>query len=126
MPALGSGAASCTTAFFFTGATVSSVIRSEAAALSIRLLTCVGVKLSYQRKYPYNHVGRTLYQPPTPVASETQYFFVDVSTLSSQGTNYKLRASRVESFTLQTDKKFNFTASPSQPQLHSGTKWLLD
>lgn len=50
------------------------------------------------------------------VASETQYFFIDVSTLSSQGTNYQLRVSRVESFTLQTDKKFSFTASPSQPQ----------
>nr|XP_020441749.1 SID1 transmembrane family member 2 [Monopterus albus] len=73
----------------------------------------------YQRKYPYNHVGRTLCQPPTRVASETQYFFVDVSTLSSQGTNYKLRVSRVESFTLQTDKKFNFTASPSQPQVYT-------
>lgn len=56
---------------------------------------------SYQRKYPYNHLGRTLCQPPTRAASETQYFFVDVSTLSSQGTNYQLRVSRVESFTLQ-------------------------
>ncbi|MEQ2198533.1 hypothetical protein XENOCAPTIV_014226, partial [Xenoophorus captivus] len=56
---------------------------------------------SYQRKYPYKHVGRTLCQPPTRAASETQFFFVDVSTLSSQGTNYQLRVSRVESFTLQ-------------------------
>uniref|UniRef100_A0A8C5DKS1 SID1 transmembrane family member 2 n=1 Tax=Gouania willdenowi TaxID=441366 RepID=A0A8C5DKS1_GOUWI len=68
------------------------------------------------RKYPYNHVGRTLCQPPTRAISETQHFFIDVSTLSSQGTNYQLRVSRVESFTLQTDKKFSFTASPSQPQ----------
>lgn len=57
--------------------------------------------ISYQRKYPYYDVGRTLCQPPTRAASETQYFFVDVSTLSSQGTNYQLRVSRVESFTLQ-------------------------
>lgn len=56
---------------------------------------------SYQRKYPYKHVANTLCQPPTRAASETQYFFVDVSTLSSQGTNYQLRVSRVESFTLQ-------------------------
>lgn len=56
---------------------------------------------SYQRKYPYNHVGRTLCQPLTRAASETQYFFVDVSTLSTQATNYQLRVSRVESFTLQ-------------------------
>uniref|UniRef100_A0A8C7JZ81 SID1 transmembrane family member 2 n=1 Tax=Oncorhynchus kisutch TaxID=8019 RepID=A0A8C7JZ81_ONCKI len=70
----------------------------------------------YQRKYPYAHVGRTLCQPPTRTLSETQYFFVDVSTLSSLGTHYQLRISRVESFTLHTDKKFSFTASPSQPQ----------
>uniref|UniRef100_A0A8C7UTY5 SID1 transmembrane family member 2 n=1 Tax=Oncorhynchus mykiss TaxID=8022 RepID=A0A8C7UTY5_ONCMY len=70
----------------------------------------------YQRKYPYAHVGRTLCQPPTRTLSETQYFFVDVSTLSSLGTHYQLRISRVDSFTLHTDKKFSFTASPSQPQ----------
>ncbi|CAB1347691.1 unnamed protein product [Coregonus sp. 'balchen'] len=66
--------------------------------------------------YPYAHVGRTLCQPPTRTLTETQYFFVDVSTLSSLGTQYQLRISRVDSFTLHTDKKFSFTASPSQPQ----------
>lgn len=65
---------------------------------SICVCVCVS---SYQRKYPYYHVGRTLCQPPTRAASETQYFFVDVSTLSSLGTNYQLKVSRVESFTLQ-------------------------
>ncbi|XP_040046859.1 SID1 transmembrane family member 2 isoform X2 [Gasterosteus aculeatus] len=90
------------------------VVRQKQAVLSFQIpLILRGL---YQRKYPYNHVGRTLCQPPTLVASETQYFFVDVSTLSSQGTNYQLRVSRVESFTLHTDKKFSFTASPSQPQ----------
>uniref|UniRef100_A0A4W6DSR1 SID1 transmembrane family member 2 n=1 Tax=Lates calcarifer TaxID=8187 RepID=A0A4W6DSR1_LATCA len=90
------------------------VVRQKQAVLSFQVpLILRGL---YQRKYPYNHVGRTLCQPPTRAASETQYFFVDVSTLSSQGTNYQLRVSRVESFTLQTDKKFTFTASPSQPQ----------
>uniref|UniRef100_A0A673A178 SID1 transmembrane family, member 2 n=1 Tax=Sphaeramia orbicularis TaxID=375764 RepID=A0A673A178_9TELE len=90
------------------------VVRQKQAVLSFQVpLILRGL---YQRKYPYNHLGRTLCQPPTRAASETQYFFVDVSTLSSQGTNYQLRVSRVESFTLQTDKKFSFTASPSQPQ----------
>ncbi|XP_070685008.1 SID1 transmembrane family member 2 isoform X3 [Pempheris klunzingeri] len=90
------------------------VVRQKQAVLSFQVpLILRGL---YQRKYPYNHVGRTLCQPLTRAASETQYFFVDVSTLSSQGTNYQLRVSRVESFTLQTDKKFTFTASPSQPQ----------
>ncbi|KAM6932356.1 SID1 transmembrane family member 2 isoform 2-T2 [Lycodopsis pacificus] len=90
------------------------VVRQKQAVLSFQIpLILRGL---YQRKYPYNHVGRTLCQPPTRVASETQYFFVDVSTLSTQGTNYQLRVSRVESFTLHTDKKFSFTASPSQPQ----------
>uniref|UniRef100_A0A3B5ARG5 SID1 transmembrane family member 2 n=1 Tax=Stegastes partitus TaxID=144197 RepID=A0A3B5ARG5_9TELE len=90
------------------------VVRQKQAVLSFQVpLILRGL---YQRKYPYNHVGRTLCQPPTRAASETQYFFVDVSTLATQGTNYQLRVSRVESFTLQTDKKFTFTASPSQPQ----------
>ncbi|XP_047247889.1 SID1 transmembrane family member 2 isoform X3 [Girardinichthys multiradiatus] len=90
------------------------VIRQKQAVMSFQVpLILRGL---YQRKYPYKHVGRTLCQPPTRAASETQFFFVDVSTLSSQGTNYQLRVSRVESFTLQTDKKFSFTASPSQPQ----------
>lgn len=90
------------------------VVRQKQAVLSFQVpLILRGL---YQRKYPYNHIGRTLCQPPTVAASETQYFFVDVSTLSSQGTNYQLRVSRVESFTLQTNTKFSFTASPSQPQ----------
>ncbi|CAN9511081.1 unnamed protein product [Ophioblennius macclurei] len=90
------------------------VVRQQQAVLSFQVpLILRGL---YQRKYPYNHVGRTLCQPPTRAALETQHFFIDVSTLSNQGTNYQLRVSRVESFTLQTDKKFSFTASPSQPQ----------
>lgn len=90
------------------------VVRQQQAVLSFQVpLILRGL---YQRKYPYNHVGRTLCQPPTRAALETQHFFIDVSTLSSQGTNYQLRVSRVESFTLLTDKKFSFTASPSQPQ----------
>ncbi|CDQ63044.1 unnamed protein product [Oncorhynchus mykiss] len=90
------------------------VVRQKQAVLSFQVpLILRGL---YQRKYPYAHVGRTLCQPPTRTLSETQYFFVDVSTLSSLGTHYQLRISRVDSFTLHTDKKFSFTASPSQPQ----------
>ncbi|KAK0135075.1 SID1 transmembrane family member 2 [Merluccius polli] len=90
------------------------VVRQKQGVLSFQVpLILRGL---YQRKYPYTHVGRTLCQPPARAASETQYFFVDVSTLSSLGTHYQLRVSRVDSFTLQTDKKFSFTASPSQPQ----------
>ncbi|KAJ7990222.1 hypothetical protein DPEC_G00298070 [Dallia pectoralis] len=90
------------------------VVRQKQAVLSFQVpLILRGL---YQRKYPYAHVGRTLCQPPTRALAETQYFFVDVSTLSSLGTHYQLRISRVESFTLHTDKKFSFTASPSQPQ----------
>uniref|UniRef100_A0A673LKT7 SID1 transmembrane family member 2-like n=1 Tax=Sinocyclocheilus rhinocerous TaxID=307959 RepID=A0A673LKT7_9TELE len=70
----------------------------------------------YQRKYQYTQLGRTLCQPPTKAVAETQFFFVDVSTLSSAGVHYQLRVSRVDSFTLQTDKKFSFNATPSQPQ----------
>ncbi|XP_046891648.1 LOW QUALITY PROTEIN: SID1 transmembrane family member 2 [Hypomesus transpacificus] len=90
------------------------VVRQKQAVLSFQVpLILRGL---YQRKYPYAHVGRTLCQPPTLAAAETQFFFVDVSTLSSLGTHYQLRISRVDSFTLQTNKKFSFTASPSQPQ----------
>ncbi|XP_077397689.1 SID1 transmembrane family member 2 isoform X2 [Festucalex cinctus] len=90
------------------------VVRQKQAVLSFQVpLILRGL---YLRKYPYKHIGRTLCQPPIRAVSETQYFFVDVSTLSNQGTNYQLRVSRVESFTLQTDTPFSFTASPSQPQ----------
>ncbi|XP_061072953.1 SID1 transmembrane family member 2 isoform X2 [Conger conger] len=90
------------------------VVRQKQAVVSFQVpLILRGL---YQRKYPYAHVGRTLCQPPTRAASETQFFFVDVSTLSNVGTHYQLRVSRVDSFTLHTDKKFSFIATPSQPQ----------
>ncbi|XP_073674185.1 SID1 transmembrane family member 2 isoform X2 [Garra rufa] len=90
------------------------VVRQKQAVLSFQVpLILRGL---YQRKYPYTQVGRTLCQPPTKAVSETQFFYVDVSTLSSAGIHYQLRVSRVDSFTLQTDKKFSFNATPSQPQ----------
>ncbi|KAK7944406.1 hypothetical protein WMY93_000134 [Mugilogobius chulae] len=45
------------------------------------------------------HIGRTLCFPPLTSASETQTFYVDVSTLSGKSTNYVLRVSRLQSFT---------------------------
>ncbi|XP_060799366.1 SID1 transmembrane family member 2 isoform X2 [Neoarius graeffei] len=90
------------------------VVRQKQAVLSFQVpLILRGL---YQRKYQYTHVGRTLCQPPTLALFETQFFYVDVSTLSTSSIQYQLRVSRVESFTLQTNKKFSFNATPSQPQ----------
>ncbi|XP_059369720.1 SID1 transmembrane family member 2-like isoform X4 [Carassius carassius] len=90
------------------------VVRQKQAVLSFQVpLILRGL---YQRKYQYTQVGRTLCQPPTKALAETQFFYVDVSTLSGAGVHYQLRVSRVDSFTLQTDKKFSFNATPSQPQ----------
>uniref|UniRef100_A0A673MFD9 SID1 transmembrane family member 2-like n=1 Tax=Sinocyclocheilus rhinocerous TaxID=307959 RepID=A0A673MFD9_9TELE len=90
------------------------VVRQKQAVLSFQVpLILRGL---YQRKYQYTQLGRTLCQPPTKAVAETQFFYVDVSTLSSAGIHYQLRVSRVDSFTLQTDKKFSFNATPSQPQ----------
>ncbi|XP_066567206.1 SID1 transmembrane family member 2 isoform X2 [Amia ocellicauda] len=90
------------------------VVRQKQAVVSFQVpLVLRGL---YQRKYAYPNVGRTLCQPPTQAEMETQFFFVDVSTLSPVTTNYQLRVSRVDSFTLQTNKNSNFIATPSQPQ----------
>ncbi|XP_009078987.1 PREDICTED: SID1 transmembrane family member 2-like, partial [Acanthisitta chloris] len=69
----------------------------------------------YQRKYAYQEVSRTLCQPQTKAEVETQHFFVDVSTLS-HNASYQLRVTRVENFVLQTNVKFSFNATASQPQ----------
>uniref|UniRef100_A0AAY4E7V6 SID1 transmembrane family member 2 n=1 Tax=Denticeps clupeoides TaxID=299321 RepID=A0AAY4E7V6_9TELE len=90
------------------------VVRQKQAVLSFQVpLILRGL---YQRKYQYTQVGRTLCQPPTHGMSENQLFYVDVSTLSIFGISYQLRVSHVESFTLLTNTKFSFTATPSQPQ----------
>ncbi|KAF5896484.1 SID1 transmembrane family member 2 isoform X3, partial [Clarias magur] len=90
------------------------VVRQKQAVLSFQVpLILRGL---YQRKYQYTQVSRTLCQPPTLALSETQFFYVDVSTLSTSSIQFQLRVSRVESFTLQTNKKFSFNATPSQPQ----------
>uniref|UniRef100_A0A672JU41 SID1 transmembrane family member 2 n=1 Tax=Sinocyclocheilus grahami TaxID=75366 RepID=A0A672JU41_SINGR len=68
------------------------VVRQKQAVLSFQVpLILRGL---YQRKYQYTQLGRTLCQPPTKAVAETQFFFVDVSTLSSAGIQYQLRVSR--------------------------------
>uniref|UniRef100_A0AAY4E7Z4 SID1 transmembrane family member 2 n=1 Tax=Denticeps clupeoides TaxID=299321 RepID=A0AAY4E7Z4_9TELE len=89
------------------------VVRQKQAVLSFQVPL---ILRGYQRKYQYTQVGRTLCQPPTHGMSENQLFYVDVSTLSIFGISYQLRVSHVESFTLLTNTKFSFTATPSQPQ----------
>ncbi|KAK3561342.1 hypothetical protein QTP86_030646 [Hemibagrus guttatus] len=74
------------------------VVRQKQAVLSFQVpLILRGL---YQRKYQYTQVRRTLCQPPTLALSETQFFYVDVSTLSPSSVQYQLRVSRIESFTL--------------------------
>ncbi|XP_043936900.1 SID1 transmembrane family member 2 [Protopterus annectens] len=70
----------------------------------------------YQRKHFYLDVSRTLCQPETKLLTETQYFYMDVSTLSNSNISFQLQAQRVEKFLLHTNEPFNFTATPSQPQ----------
>uniref|UniRef100_A0A8B9UML1 SID1 transmembrane family member 1 n=1 Tax=Anas zonorhyncha TaxID=75864 RepID=A0A8B9UML1_9AVES len=72
----------------------------------------------YQRTYNYQEVSRTLC--PSEPASETgpseQIIFVDVASMAPFNIAYELLVTRLENFQLETNKPFNFTASPSQPQ----------
>ncbi|NXA65724.1 SIDT2 protein, partial [Mohoua ochrocephala] len=89
------------------------VVRQKEAVVSFQVpLILRGL---YQRKYAYQEVSRTLCQPQTKVEFETQYFYVDVSTLSLN-TSYQLRVTRVENFVLRTNKGFSFNATAAQPQ----------
>ncbi|XP_039393235.1 SID1 transmembrane family member 1 isoform X6 [Mauremys reevesii] len=45
-----------------------------------------------------------------------QIIFVDVASMALFDIEYELLVTRLKSFQLTTDKAFNFTASPSQPQ----------
>uniref|UniRef100_A0A8C1N828 SID1 transmembrane family, member 2 n=1 Tax=Cyprinus carpio TaxID=7962 RepID=A0A8C1N828_CYPCA len=101
------------------------VVRQKQAVLSFQVPLILRGLESSSRKYQYTQVGRTLCQPPTKALAETQFFYLDVSTLSSAGVHYQLRVSRVDSFTLQTDKKFSFNATPSQPQRRSGVRVVI-
>uniref|UniRef100_A0A8C3Y4W2 SID1 transmembrane family member 2 n=1 Tax=Catharus ustulatus TaxID=91951 RepID=A0A8C3Y4W2_CATUS len=89
------------------------VVRQKEAVVSFQVpLILRGL---YQRKYAYQEVSRTLCQPQTKSEMETQYFFVDVSTLSDN-TSYQLRVTRVENFVLRTNVRFSFNATAAQPQ----------
>ncbi|XP_074832973.1 SID1 transmembrane family member 2 isoform X2 [Carettochelys insculpta] len=90
------------------------VVRQKEAVVSFQVpLILRGL---YQRKYLYQDVSRTLCQPQTRSESETQFFYVDVSTLSVRNASYQLRVTRVESFVLRTSERFSFNATAAQPQ----------
>ncbi|XP_044852822.1 SID1 transmembrane family member 2 isoform X2 [Mauremys mutica] len=90
------------------------VVRQKEAVVSFQVpLILRGL---FQRKYLYQNVSRTLCQPPTKSESETQFFYVDVSTLSARNASYQLRVTRVENFVLRTSERFSFNATAAQPQ----------
>ncbi|KAF4804915.1 SID1 transmembrane family member 1 [Turdus rufiventris] len=72
----------------------------------------------YQRTYNYQEVSRTLCpSEPTPETRPSdQIIFVDVASMAPFNIAYELLVTRLENFQLKTNKAFNFTASPSQPQ----------
>uniref|UniRef100_A0A8C0F183 SID1 transmembrane family member 1 n=1 Tax=Bubo bubo TaxID=30461 RepID=A0A8C0F183_BUBBB len=72
----------------------------------------------YQRTYNYQEVSRTLCpSEPTPETGPSdQIIFVDVASMAPFNIAYELLVTRLENFQLETNKAFNFTASPSQPQ----------
>ncbi|NWJ06388.1 SIDT1 protein, partial [Crypturellus undulatus] len=72
----------------------------------------------YQRIYNYQEVSRTLCpSEPTPEAgSSDQILFVDVASMAPFDIAYELLVTRLDNFQIETNKAFNFTASPSQPQ----------
>ncbi|XP_064424791.1 SID1 transmembrane family member 2 isoform X1 [Latimeria chalumnae] len=90
------------------------VVRQKQAVVSFQVpLILRGL---YQVKYAYQDVSRTLCQPQAKFETETQHFYVDVSTLSQKNASYQLRISRVEKFILRTNEQFSFNATPAQPQ----------
>uniref|UniRef100_A0A8C8SBP3 SID1 transmembrane family member 2 n=1 Tax=Pelusios castaneus TaxID=367368 RepID=A0A8C8SBP3_9SAUR len=90
------------------------VMRQKEAVVSFQVpLILRGL---YQRKYLYQDVSRTLCQPQTKSELETQFFYVDVSTLSARNASYQLRVTRVENFVLRTNERFSFNATAAQPQ----------
>ncbi|XP_025067742.1 SID1 transmembrane family member 2 isoform X1 [Alligator sinensis] len=90
------------------------VVRQKEAVVSFQVpLILRGL---YQRKYMYQDVSRTLCQPQAKTELETQFFYVDVSTLSMRNASYQLRATHVENFVLRTDERFSFNATAAQPQ----------
>ncbi|OXB76239.1 UNVERIFIED_CONTAM: hypothetical protein H355_014647 [Colinus virginianus] len=72
----------------------------------------------YQRTYNYQEVSRTLCpsEPAPEKGPSDQIIFVDVASMAPFNIAYELLVTRLENFQLETNKPFNFTASPSQPQ----------
>ncbi|NXA57074.1 SIDT1 protein, partial [Nothocercus julius] len=72
----------------------------------------------YQRTYNYQEVSRTLCpSEATPEAGRSdQIIFVDVASMAPFDIAYELLVTRLDNFQIETNKAFNFTASPSQPQ----------
>ncbi|KFU86460.1 SID1 transmembrane family member 1, partial [Chaetura pelagica] len=72
----------------------------------------------YQRTYNYQEVSRTLCpsEPTSEMGPSDQIIFVDVSSMAPFNISYELLVTRLKNFQLETNKAFNFTASPSQPQ----------
>uniref|UniRef100_A0A8C3RZF0 SID1 transmembrane family member 2 n=1 Tax=Chelydra serpentina TaxID=8475 RepID=A0A8C3RZF0_CHESE len=69
------------------------VVRQKEAVVSFQVpLILRGL---FQRKYLYQNVSRTLCQPQTKSEWETQFFYVDVSTLSGQNASYQLRVAHI-------------------------------
>ncbi|KAM9299343.1 SID1 transmembrane family member 2 [Gastrophryne carolinensis] len=89
-------------------------VRQKEAVMSFQVpLTLRGL---FQRNYQYRDIGRTLCQPPARAESETESFYVDVSTLSEKNTSYVLSVTHVENFVLRPKERFSFNATPAQPQ----------
>ncbi|XP_045694017.1 SID1 transmembrane family member 2 isoform X3 [Phyllostomus hastatus] len=96
------------------GAPLLFVVRQKEAVVSFQVpLILRGL---FQRKYLYQKVERTLCQPPTKNESEVQFFYVDVSTLSTVNTTYQLQVSRMDNFMLRTGEYFSFNTTAAQPQ----------
>ncbi|XP_040452633.1 SID1 transmembrane family member 1 isoform X3 [Falco naumanni] len=72
----------------------------------------------YQKTYNYQEVSRTLCpsEPTAEMGPSDQVIFVDVASMAPFNIAYELLVTRLENFQLETNKAFNFTASPSQPQ----------
>uniref|UniRef100_A0A8C4XXC8 SID1 transmembrane family member 1 n=1 Tax=Gopherus evgoodei TaxID=1825980 RepID=A0A8C4XXC8_9SAUR len=91
------------------------IFRGETLLKSIKLRPQA---FDYQRTYNYQEVSRTLCpSEPTPeMGPSEQIIFVDVASMALFDIEYELLVTRLKNFQLTTDKAFNFTASPSQPQ----------
>ncbi|XP_053311271.1 SID1 transmembrane family member 1 [Spea bombifrons] len=92
------------------------VVRQQKSVLSWQVpLVFRGI---YQRTYTYQDVSRTLC--PTDSEGQTlpleQLIYIDIASLSPSSVRYELVVTRLLNFELQTNKPFNFSASPSQPQ----------